>query len=29
MVPVQAGDRVTAEISGLGRVSAVFAEGPR
>ena len=29
MVPVQAGDRVTAEISGLGQVSAVFAEGPR
>jgi 2-keto-4-pentenoate hydratase len=29
MVPVQAGDRVTAEISGLGRVSAVFAKDPQ
>lgn len=28
MVPVQAGDHVTAEISGLGQVSAVFAASP-
>jgi 2-keto-4-pentenoate hydratase len=28
MVPVQAGDQVTAEISGLGQVSAIFAGRP-